>query len=271
MQLFQHKLWGYELSYPPDWTHQTLQGVEAFAATSQALEAGYSGPQSGQILVKVEWNCARQSIEPLWTRHIAMVAGLLTARQVGSAPWQMAGATGLEAEIVLPKRENRRLWTGILAYDFIVLQFLVSHLKDERGWFEPLATQLISSLRFLSSVEGVPLDDKGFPLPPGGDPMPPLSVLSDITDLENWSAYDGQGTVSALQAFYLREAPIYGWNIMEYVPFPSPSELGFARLQLIKGEQKAILGILPLGEETVSPNSPARLVIKYPPSPASSC
>ena len=146
MAVFQHVLWGYELTYPDNWAHQTQEGVEAFAITSQALAPDYVGPDSGQILVRAEWNCAHQPIQPLWNRHIGMLASWLGAKQVGSALWRMGGASGIEAEIVLPKKDNRRLWTGILERNLIVLHFVVIHMKEERSSFEPLATQVISSL-----------------------------------------------------------------------------------------------------------------------------
>jgi hypothetical protein len=263
MNVFQHVLWGYELSFPSSWTHQTTQDVEALAAIPQALQADYAGPCSGHLLVRAEWNCTRQPIEPLWTRHIGMLAGMLGARQVGSAPWRMAGATGLEAEIVLPKRENRRLWTGILAFDFSVLHFVVTHAKEERSWFEPIATQIISSLRFLKSVPGLATNNKGLPLPPERRPVDPENVLKDIDDPVSWEAYDNQAGIDALQAFYWREAPIHGWQVEEYVPFPSSSDLGFARLRLHRAGQRAILGLLPYGDDMITSKSPARVLIKY--------
>jgi hypothetical protein len=78
----------------------------------------------------------------------------------------------------------------------------------------------------------------------------------------NWRAYDGGSQAGALQAFYLREAPNYGWQITEYVPFPSASELGFARIHPHNDARQLILGIMPFGETKVTSASPARLVIK---------
>src|SRR5512147_2380879 len=127
MKIFQHELWGYELTYPDDWTHRTIQDKEAFAFLAEALEPGYEGTNAGYLMVKAEWNCARKPIEPLWNRHIGLTAGMLSAKKVGSAPWRMGGATGLEAEIVLPTKSSRRLWTGILSKDLTVLHFLVTH------------------------------------------------------------------------------------------------------------------------------------------------
>ncbi len=66
----------------------------------------------------------------------------------------------------------------------------------------------------------------------------------------------------------MREAPNYGWEILEYRPFPQNPELGFARFKLgaLRGNGHSrvqiTLGILPVGQETVSPNSPANLVVR---------
>lgn len=262
MAVFQHVLWGYELTYPDEWAHQTQGPIEAFASLPEALTPDYTGQNSGQILVRGEWNCARQPIEPIWNRHIGMLAGWLGAKQVGSAPWRMAGATGVEAEIVLPKKDNRRLWTGILERNFTVLHFIVLHLREERALFEPKATEIISSLRFPAEVAGVLTDEAGFPLPPDYFQVPPQQVIDDIVEPEKWRAYDGQSGVDALQAFYLREAPNYGWEVVEYVPFPSPSELGFARLRLVKAGRTVMLGLMPYKTETNGSALPARLVFK---------
>lgn len=262
MAVFQHVLWGYELSYPDDWIHQTQGSIETFAGIPEALTPDYAGPNSGQILVRCEWNCARQPIEPLWNRHVGMLASWLGAKEVGSAPWQMGGAAGLEAEIVLPTKDARRLWTGILEHNFTVLHFIVLHLKEERSIFEPLATQVISSLRFPAETAGVRTGAEGLPLPPDYDPVPAQDVIEDIANPESWRAYDGRSGVDALQAFYLREAPNYGWQVTEYVPFPSPANLGFARLRLEREGRPVTLGIMPYHDEGEAETLPARLVFK---------
>ncbi len=268
MKIFQHILWGYELSYPDDWTHRTIQDKEGFALLPEALEPGYEGPNAGYLMVKAEWNCVRKPIEPLWNSHIGLTAGMLSAKKVGSAPWRMGGASGFEAEIVMPTKSNRRLWTGILAKDLTVLHFLVTHPFDDRPWFEPFITQIISSLRFPFKVLGVGITKEGLPLPEGYVEVDPASVVNDINDPKDWRAYDGQGEAGALQAFYLREAPNYNWQVEEFVPFPSPADLGFARLQLKNEDphavpQRAVLGILPFGETSVSASSQAKLAVKY--------
>jgi hypothetical protein len=262
MSLFQHPLWGYQLAYPDDWVHLSIGDAEGFAAHLQALESGYEGPKPGQLLVSAEWNCARRPIGPLWSQHIGLMAGMLGAKQIGSAPWRMGGAVGVEAEIVLSKKENRRLWAGILEKDFTVLKFMVTHPSQDRAWFEPAATRILSSLSFAGRVEGTAISPEDLPLPPGYTPSDPSLILADIANPESWRAYDGKSQAGALQAFFLREAPNYGWQIIEYVPFPSDSDLGFARLDMQNDTQRAVLGILPFEEPRVTSTSPAKLVFK---------
>jgi len=263
MTVFRHILWGYELTYPDNWTHQRVQDADAFAAVVEALDPYYFGQDAGQLLVRGEWNWAREPIEPLWNRHIGMLAGMLGAKEVGSAPWKIGEATGLEAEIVLPKKDNQRLWTGILMRDFRVIHFMVTHPKEVREQFEPVATKLISSLRFPDRILGIKVSREGVPLPPGYTAVDPKSILPDISDPKQWRAYSGVDGIGALQAFYLREIPIHNWDIAEYVPFPGSSDLGFARFQLRRDNKQITLGIMPgeISEKMIS-SSPANVVFK---------
>jgi hypothetical protein len=263
MTVFRHILWGYEITYPDSWSHQPLHDSDVFAATSEALDSNFAGKDAGQLQVRGEWNWARKPIEPLWTQHIGMLAGMLGAKQVGSAPWKIGQATGLEAEIVLPKSDNRRLWTGILMRDFRVLHFMVTHPKEAREQFEPAATKIISSLRFPNRILGIKTNREGLPMPEGYASVDPKSILPDIPNPEQWRAYAGTGGIGALQAFYLRELPVHNWEITEYVPFPGPSDLGFARMQLRRGDRKITLGIMP--DEIIQnmlSSSPANIVFK---------
>jgi hypothetical protein len=150
-----------------------------------------------------------------------MLAGMLGAKQVGSAPWKLGDAVGGEAEIVLPKKDNGRLWTGILMRDFRVLHFMVTHPKEIRAQFEPVTTKIISSLRFPNQFLGIKTSREGIPLPPGYEAVDPKSILTDISNPENWRAYSGKAGIGALQAFYF-EVPIHNWEMEEYVPFPVP-------------------------------------------------
>lgn len=262
MPVFQHILWGYELTYPDNWVNRTLGDIENFAAIQEALDPDYLGPNSGQILIRCEWNGTLQPIEPLWNRHIGMLASWLGAKEVGSAPWNLSGASGLEAEIVLPKKDDRRLWTGILQRDRTLLHFVVLHLKLEYPIFQPLATQIISSLRFSAGMAGVLTSQVGLPLPPDYQPVPAEDFINGIQDPTVWQAYDGESSIEGLQAFYMREAPNYGWSILDYVSFPSPTDLGFARMVFEKDGRKITLGLLPYeGEQTGTPH-PARIFFK---------
>ena len=262
MTIFQHTLWGYEFTYPANWVHLTLGEVEGFAELAAALEPGYTGEKSGHLLVKAEWNATLQAVEPLWGRHMGMTAGLIGAKRVGSAPWQMGGAVGLEAEISMPKVSNVRLWSGILARDFMVLHFMVTHPKDDRARFEPPVTKLIASLRFVPAIATLAVEAQGLPLPPGYAPIDPRQVIPDIADLAPWAAYGGQSPIGALQAFYLREAVARGWALEEFLPFPADTGLGFARFRLKKEGATVMVGLLPAGEEQVTVSSPASIVIK---------
>ena len=262
MAIFQHPLWGFEFTYPDDWHHKTKDGMELFASAPEALDIDYAGSNAGYILARAEWNVVNESLEELWNRHLGLAAGLIGAKKVSSAPWKMAGASGFEAEIVLPKKETLRLWTGILSRGFLVLNMVVSHPKEARGWFEPLATQIISSLKFPLTVGEYTTTRQGVPLPPEYKAIDPRLAIDDIPQPAQWQAFDGEIPIGALQAFYLREALACGWQVQEYVPFPIPSNLGFARLILRKDDQTVILGLLPKGEQIVNSASAARVIIK---------
>lgn len=260
MTVFQNKLWGYEVTYPDEWAHKSDQDTEGFAAIPEALMPEYNGPQSGQVLIRGEWNSERRPIESLWGKHVGKLAVMMGAKNVGAAPWQMAGASGFEVEIVLPKREEKRLWVGILSRGLTILHFMVVHCKEERGYFEPIATEIISSLKFIKQASGLSTDSNGLPLPPNYIPVQPGKVIDDIADIQDWQAYDGNSSTGALQAFYLREASNYAWEIDEFLPYPSSAtELDFARLQLHQGQQHLTLGILPFGKER---EDHAKLVIR---------
>jgi hypothetical protein len=237
--------WGYEISYPDFWIHSSTGDSEYFAATQDCLDPLYEEPDAGFLAIRGEWNWAKKDIRPLWIENIGKTAGFLGAKDIGSAPWRLGNAVGLEAEIVLPKKENRRLWTGILAYDFCVLHLMVSHPKIVRQAFEPLATSVISSLTFTEPRVGVNLSPEGLPLPPEYSVIDPKTVINDIDDASLWHAYDGMAGMGALQSFYVREFSANKWEILEYVPFTPLSDLGFARYRIKKEAQVFTLGIMP--------------------------
>ncbi len=260
MQIFQHPLWGYRLNYPDDWAHRTLGEIEGFALTAEALQEGPSFAKSDHLLVRADWNGMLQPIDRLWAEHLGRMGGFIGAKNIGSAAWEMSGANGFEAEVVLPKKENRRLWAGILAFNFIVLQFALEHAREERPTYQPVVTEILKSLRFLRSVEETPENARGFPIPPAYTPVPPRSIVPDVTEDQDWEAYSGSAGAGALQAFYLRETQARGWKLQMMEPFPGPFELGFARLRLEKEGAAATLGIMPQGADTTSP---ADVVIQF--------
>jgi hypothetical protein len=258
MTTFQQPLWGYQLKMPDGWVHRQLQDTDGFASHAQALAPDYQGEKLGHVLVRGEWNPTRQPFEASWNQHITRLAVMLGAKKLGAAPWELPGGRGFEVEIQLPKKTKRRLWAGILENGPVLLHFMVSHWLEERAWFEPLASQLIASLRFQPQIAGLETDSAGLPLPPGYTAADPTEFLTDLQDPAAWQAYDGQANMGALQCFLTREAPAHGWEIQEYVPFPGSNNRGFARLQLVKDEQHLTVGVLPIGDKTPT----GKLVIK---------
>lgn len=260
MAIFQHPLWGFELTYPDGWVQQTRGDTDGFAETISALEQ-VNHPKKGgaHLLVRGEWNGRREPIAPLWNQHITKLSIMLSAKRIGSSPFSMGGANGFEAEIALPKRENRRLWVGILAHDTIVLHLMVSHPKTDRERFEPLATQVISSLRFVDRVAPVFTSEEGLPLPPGYSPANPATLIPDIGPGETWQAYTGGNDPGSLQAFYYRELPQHGWEITEFIPYPNQVDVHFARVRIHRDGLTATLGILPTAEK----NPHGSIVIRY--------
>lgn len=255
---FQNPLWGFALAYPDGWLQQSTAEADGLAADSQAFSAAEPALEQPHILLRGEWNGHRQPLAPLWNQHLSKVAIMLGAKKLGASPFRMGGAIGFEAEIQLPKRDNRRLWLGILARDTLILHLLVSHPKALRADFEPQATQAISSLKFLSKVEGLAATAEGLPLPPNYAPVDPASLVPDAQG--NWQAYAGASGIGALQAFYYRELPNYGWEISEFIPFPNQVEIDFARLRIHKDGLTATLGILPTDD---AKKPLGKIVIKY--------
>ncbi len=260
MVIFQHKLWGFELSYPDGWAHQSNSDADGFARNAAAFEQNdhiYGG--AAHMLVRGEWNGRRVPIAPLWNQHITKLSIMLGAKKLGSSPFSMGGANGFEAEIQMPQRENRRLWAGILARDAVILHFMVSHPREERKDFEPLATKVIASLRFVDRIENLAETAEGVPLPPDYTPVDPASLIPDVQDNNNWQAYDGNSDIGAVQAFFYRELPLYGWEIREFIPFPNQVDIHFARLRIVKDNLTATLGIIPSAEKKAL----GKIVIKF--------
>ena len=250
MATFQNPLWGFELTYPDDWAQQTNADADGFAQNGEAFDqVGSVNEQAAHMLVRGEFNGKRSPIAPLWNQHIAKLSIMLGAKKLGASPFSMGGANGFEAEIQLPKKVNRRLWAGILVRETAILHFMVSHPRDERADFEPQATQIISSLRFLARVEGLAKNAENLPLPPDYQAVDPATLVPDAKDDDSWQAYEGKSDMGALQNFYYRELPQHGWEISEFIPFPNQVEVNFARLRIRKDDLTVTLGILPFGEK----------------------
>lgn len=247
---YQQPLWGYEIDLPPGWNHQRFSGRDGFAADPEAFESGYMGDTLAQLLMQGEWNSLHKPADQLWNRHLGRTTTLLGAKKISTAPWEMAGAAGFEAEIVLPQKTRKRIWAGLLEKGELVLTFLVLHWKENRETMEPLLSEIISSLRLIHSAEGINHTPEGLPLPPGAQAVSPDQIIDDIQNPALWSAYQGPFPPGSLQAFYLRELPHSSWRVKEYIPFPNQIDIPFARIQLTKGREQLTLGLLPgSGEE----------------------
>lgn len=215
--VFQQHFWGYEITYPDHWVHATHGDVEAFALHPQALDVAYDGPRMGYLLIRAELNAYQMPLDTLWAEHLSRIAIMHGAKQVGSKPYFVGQSKGFAAELMLPRREDKRLWTAVLAAGGIVLHVLAMHRSSEALDFQPL----ISSLRYASLVSGVTLSARGMPLPTGSLPVEPADVFPDITAADHWETYRASAAVDALQIFYAREAPAHGWEVLGYSPYPN--------------------------------------------------
>ena len=242
---YQQPLWGYEIDLPRGWIHQRFSGRDGFAPDPQAFQPGYQGDTLAQLLIQGEWNSLHKSAAQLWNVHLGRTSTLLGAKNLGTAPWEMAGAAGCEVEIVLPHQSRQRIWAGMLEKGELVLKFFALHWKDNREEMEPLISGIISSLRLIHSAEGITHTPDGLPLPPDAQAVSPDQIIDDIQDPALWSAYLGPFPPGSLQAFYLRELPHSAWNVKEYIPFPNQMDFPFCFFQLAKGREQMTLGLLP--------------------------
>jgi len=253
MTIFNHPIWGYQLTYPDNWVHQTSGEVEAFAASYQALTKEYNGDDAGHLATRCEFNHAGQDIDPLWNVHISKLSVMMGAKNIGAAPFTMGGGKGYEAEIVMPKKQKVRLWTGILSYGLTILHIMVTHPLELRAQFEPIANDIISSLRFISQIPNLPTTENRIPLPPHFDETDPTKIMNTTKPDQEWRAYSGNASVDSLQAFYLRELPKYGWEIIEFTPYPNTLDIQFARVHIQNDIHKISIGLIPMNEnQTIS-------------------
>lgn len=246
MPVFQQHFWGYEITYPDDWVHATHGDVEAFALHPQALDIDYDGPHMGYLLIRAELNAYQMPLEPLWTEHLSRIAIMHGAKQIGSRPYLAGQAKGFAAELLLPRREERRLWTAVLAAGGIVLHLMAMHRSTEVLDFHPL----VASLRFAPFVTGMTRSPRGMPLPAGSLPVQPADVFPDLTPADHWEAYRAAAAVDALQIFYIREAPGHGWEVLGYSPYPNRDPaIQHASLVLYRDGQGAAVHLLPEADD----------------------
>jgi len=199
MAIFTDTLWGYRLIYPDDWVHQSHGDNEAFAAVLEAHSTGYNGPQAGHIVIRPEFNHTGESIEPLWDQHLTKLSIMMGAKKVGSAPLILGGGRGFEAEIVLPKKKDQRMWLGILAHGLTILHTMATHPIENREWFNPIATEIISSTRFFSHIKDLPTTDLGIPIPKDFTVVDPVEVIQNLDHPKDWQAFSGPAGIHALE------------------------------------------------------------------------
>ncbi|MBN2554832.1 MAG: hypothetical protein JXA97_02740 [Anaerolineales bacterium] len=260
MAEYQNLLWGFSLAFPDTWEKNLDGDAVLFSAPESGLSRN-GAFETGKVMLRPEWNPEQTDIKKLWNLHIGKIAGVLGAKRVGASPWHMGDMKGMEAELVMPKKDPMRLWTGILARERIILHFMVTHHKLEREWFEPLATALIKSLRFHAPA-AKPEPNLIFPIPPQFERTDPLFFIEDIEDPPVWQAFKGSASVGALQAFYARELPAAAWQIVAYDPIPGSSEPGFARFALQRADVQIILGILPAGGDVPPSSQPGIILLR---------
>jgi len=251
MKNFQHKLWGYKITLPDTWQHIAFNSKDGFAEDPDAFQEGYEGEKLGHLLIQGEWNALQKPVEKIWKGHISKTAMMLGAKKIGAAPWSIAGRSGLEVEIVLPKQSKKRLWAGILEHGMLVLSFMVLHWKSNRESFEPVVTKVISSLQFPPGVDGLSSTAEGVPLPPQVSPADPTAMVDDIQEPEYWQGFTTRHSVGPLQAFYTRELPNYEWEMLQYIPFPNTGGHPFAQIKARQRDKTILVGVLP-GDDSSS-------------------
>lgn len=214
------------------------------------------------MLIQPDWVFEDRNLGVLWQRHVGEMAGVIGAKKVGGAPLRIRSAQGYEAEILLPKKDNKRLWMALLLQGPIVLSLVVVHHLKDRAWFEPEVSALIASLRFVDHVESMQSIHE-IPLPDGYTPADPANLISGIQDASRWRGFSGPASTGALQAFYLRELGNAGWQLLGYSPYPSQiNQAGIALFQIKKGDMACKLGILPAIQPESERESNANIVIQ---------
>ena len=83
MPVYQQPLWGYQITYPEGWIHETQGATEAFAARLEALDSAYQGPDAGQIVRLMQ---RRQRYEMLQAGHDLRRQPTVTESELGQPP-----------------------------------------------------------------------------------------------------------------------------------------------------------------------------------------
>ncbi len=250
MPTFVHPLWGYALDYPEGWVWKEEGEVTAFAPHEAALSLQYEGERMGHLAIRPELNPYLRPIEPLWTHYITRISIMRGAKKLGASPLKVGNLQGYEAELLLPVKQNKRLWIGLLAAGGVVLHLVVTHRKDEKAYFQPLVSAMVSSLRFVDHTDSYQLTAAGIPIPPRYMPAAPEDIVEDLPAHKVWDAYTGNAPIGALQVFYLRELPHQGWHIETYYPYPNRnSEIRFASFLVHNADRTAVIALIPRGNK----------------------
>ncbi len=259
MPTFVHPLWGYALDYPNGWVWEEQGEVTAFGPHKDKLNTE-NLQQAGHFAIRPELNPYLRPIEPLWTEYITRVSIMKGAKKVGASPLKVGNLEGYESELLMPARQKRRLWVGLLAAGGIILHLMLTHPTDEKTIFQAPASRMVQSLRFVAHTASIATTAAGLPLPPQYHPTAVESVLADTTADQGWEAWTGDAPLAALQAFYLRELPHHGWKITAYYPFPNREpNIRFASFLAQRDDAQAIVALIPYGSRPIRGHLAIRL------------
>ncbi len=247
MPTFTQPLWGYALEYPKGWAYRDDGEVTAFASRPEALDPDYQGEGMGYLLIRPEFNPFLLPIEPRWSQYITKIAIMRGAKKLGASEMEVGNLRGYEAELLLPRKLDRRLWVGLLAAGGLILHLMVTHRKEERHLFQEEASRMVSSLRFVAHEASARPGPYGVPLPQAAQTVPLRQILADVQpDDPRWATFYLPASPPAAQVFFLREAPYDGWEVTELYPYPNiKAPYPFGRMRLEKDGQEVLIAFLP--------------------------
>ncbi len=261
MPTFVHPLWGYALDYPDGWVWAEQGEVTAFGPDEDKLNPN-NLQQAAHFAIRPELNPYLRPIEPLWTAYITRVSIMKGAKKVGASPLKAGKLAGYESELLMPAKQQRRLWVGLLAAGGIILHLMLTHPIDEKATFQAPVSRMVQSLRFVAHTDDLAQNAAGVPLPPHYRPTAVESVLADTNAEQGWEAWAGDAPLAALQAFYLRELPQHGWKIAAYYPFPNREpDIRFASFLAQREGAQAIVALIPHGEHPIRGHLAIRLTL----------